>query len=53
MQRPEIVRVSTAGETESHVIPTPRSFPAHVVVGPDGAIWITENIGNKIARFAP
>ena len=34
-------------------IPTPSSAPTDVALGPDGALWITESAGNKIARLRP
>jgi virginiamycin B lyase len=49
----QLVRVSTTGETKGYPLPTDRSFPAHVVVGPDGALWFTESTANKIGRFVP
>ncbi len=33
-------------------IPTPQSQPWGITVGPDGALWFTENIGNKIGRIS-
>jgi streptogramin lyase len=32
-------------------IPTPDSGPEGIALGPDGAIWFTENTGNKIGRL--
>jgi len=49
----QIIRVSTTGEMKSYPLPTPNAFPAHIVVGPDGALWFTENIANKIGRLVP
>ena len=49
----QLVRVSTAGQTQGTPIPTERAYPAHLVVGPDRALWFTEAIGNKIGRFVP
>ena len=36
--------------TEFHV-PTPNSFPVVITTGPDGALWFTEVLGNKIGRI--
>jgi len=32
-------------------IPTAGSLPSGITVGPDGALWFTENAGNKIGRI--
>lgn len=32
-------------------IPTPKSLPAAIVAGLDGALWFTEEDGNKIGRI--
>jgi streptogramin lyase len=32
-------------------IPTPNSQPLGITPGPDGALWFTENEGNKIGRI--
>lgn len=32
-------------------IPTPGSAPRNITAGPDGALWFTENGGNKIGRI--
>ena len=32
-------------------IPTARSEPSYIAVGPDGALWFTELRGNKIGRI--
>ena len=33
-------------------LPTPDSAPGGLTVGPDGALWFTENDANKIGRLA-
>jgi virginiamycin B lyase len=33
-----------------YTVPTPASLPALITAGPDGALWFTENQGNKIGR---
>jgi streptogramin lyase len=36
------------------LVPTPGSYPAQIAIDPaDGAVWISERDGNKIARFDP
>ena len=32
-------------------IPTPSSSPTTITAGPDGALWFTEALSNKIARI--
>ena len=32
-------------------VPTPNSQPVGITVGPDGAMWICEYLGNKLARM--
>ena len=39
------------GEVTEYEVPTPDSVPYMILTGPDGAIWFTENAGNKVARF--
>ncbi len=34
-------------------IPTPNSRPYTIVAGPDGNLWFTESVGNKIGRITP
>ncbi len=34
-------------------IPTPASRPYTIVAGPDGNLWFTESMGNKIGRITP
>ncbi len=41
---------SQSGFSE-YAIPTPNSNPFSIVTGPDGALWFTENSGNKIGRI--
>ena len=37
--------------TNEYPAPTPRSWPSHIAVGPDGNLWFTENRGNNVARM--
>jgi serine/threonine protein kinase len=34
-------------------VPTAGSFPNEITAGPDGTLWFTEWVGNKIGRFTP
>jgi virginiamycin B lyase len=36
-----------------YVIPTPKSFPNHLVFDPEGILWFNEFDGGKIGRFDP
>jgi virginiamycin B lyase len=45
--------VGAGGSFEQDVdVPTPNASPQQVVLGPDGAFWFTEFIGNKIGRLS-
>lgn len=37
----------------TYTMPTPLSFPLGVTTGPDHAIWVTEELGMKLARIDP
>jgi virginiamycin B lyase len=45
--------VSTTGMTAEFAIPTQRSCPTGITVGPDGNIWFTETSSDKIAYIVP
>jgi virginiamycin B lyase len=45
-----IGRISERGEITEFQIPTPRSGPFAIGIGPDDAIWFAERGANKIAR---
>ena len=45
-----LVPATASGVTEFQV-PTPTSQPAGITVGPDGALWFTEENGHKIGRI--
>ena len=34
-------------------VSTESGAPDYIVAGPDGNLWFTENIGNKIGRITP
>ncbi len=44
------IRLRTANITQ-YPVPTANSAPTGIAVGPDGALWFTENTGNKIGRI--
>jgi virginiamycin B lyase len=41
------------GFIAEYSIPTPASAPTDVALGPEGALWVTESEGDKIARYDP
>ena len=43
---------SEAG-SDQFQLPTPNSYPQSVTLGPDGSVWFTEKLGNKIGRLSP
>jgi virginiamycin B lyase len=59
----KIGRVSVSGAVTEYTIPGastsptcppgPSSTPQAVAAGPDGAVWFTEECGNRIGRLAP
>ena len=40
-------------ETKTYNIPTPKTLPEGVALGPDGNVWFTENAGPVIGRIVP
>ncbi|HEY3492627.1 MAG TPA: hypothetical protein VGK43_06720, partial [Solirubrobacterales bacterium] len=47
----QVVRISTSGAvTLTLPIPTPNSGPQKITTGPDGNLWFTESLGNRIGR---
>ena len=46
----QYVSVTAPGTITEFTIPTANSGPNAITVGPDGALWFTENPGNKIGR---
>jgi virginiamycin B lyase len=46
-----IPAASFAQTFTEYVVPTPSSGPHAITVGPDGALWFTENNGNRIGRL--
>ncbi len=43
----------SAGETDGTATAATFNFPNDVEVGPDGNIYVTDNVGNKVRRIAP
>jgi virginiamycin B lyase len=41
------------GKVSYFQVPTPKSGPAGITIGPDGNVWFAEHAANKIARLAP
>jgi streptogramin lyase len=41
------------GDITEFVIPTPGSVPDGITAAPDGNLWFTERLGNKIGRITP
>src|SRR5262249_62343254 len=39
------------GAITEFLVPTAGSFPAEITAGPDGALWFTEQAGDKIGRI--
>ena len=33
-------------------IPTPKSQPSGITLGPDGALWFVERLGNRVGRIS-
>jgi streptogramin lyase len=48
-----IAHIAPDGTFTEYPIPTPNSFPAAIVAGPDGNIWFVESVGNNIGRITP
>src|SRR5882724_2268244 len=38
---------------KEYSIPTAKSSPQRIALGPDGNLWFTEGSGNKIGRITP
>jgi virginiamycin B lyase len=49
----KIGRITTAGYITEYPVLTSRGEPAGIALGPDGALWFTEDYGNNIGRIAP
>ena len=48
----KIGRITTAGVvTNEFAVPTANGQPFGIAAGPDGALWFTEQRGNKIGRI--
>jgi virginiamycin B lyase len=48
-----IGKMTLDGDMTVHHLPTPASAPDGLVIAPDGTVFITEFLGNKIARIDP
>ncbi len=46
-----VALATTGGTFTEYSIPTPNSGPLSITVGPDGALWFTEQLGFKIGRI--
>jgi streptogramin lyase len=42
-----------ASDITEYTVPTPGSAPYAIAVGPDGNLWFTEVLGNKVAKVTP
>jgi len=42
---------ATTGTITEFAVPTESSLPAGIAAGPDGSMWFTEAVGNKIGRI--
>jgi virginiamycin B lyase len=47
-----LASATTAGVITEHPIPTSKFFPSSLTVGPDDALWFTDNDGAFIGRRA-
>jgi hypothetical protein len=48
-----IARLTSNGTITEFAVPTASSLPAGMTIGPDGAFWFVESMGNKVGRFLP
>jgi virginiamycin B lyase len=46
-----IGRITTAGVITEFALPTAGSDPFDIAAGPDGALWFTQQDGNRIGRI--
>jgi len=47
----KIGRITTAGAMTEFPLPSPNSAPRSLTVGPDGALWFTDNFGSSIGEI--
>jgi virginiamycin B lyase len=47
----EIGRMTTDGVLTKFAVPTYASVPYHIIAGPDGSLWFTEQEGNLIGQI--
>lgn len=46
-------RLTPNGELTEFPLPADSGYPARIAVGPDGNVWFTEPIGDRIGRITP
>jgi hypothetical protein len=46
-----LARLAGAATITEFPLPTPNSGPSGITAGPDGALWFSEETGNKIGRI--
>ena len=49
----KIGRITTLGVVGEYPVPTPGCAPTGIAAGPDGRVWFTEFLGNKIGALRP
>jgi virginiamycin B lyase len=50
-ERPQVGRVTTAGQVTEYAVPGVEPLPGPIVAGPDGALYISEHSTGKISRM--
>jgi hypothetical protein len=48
-----IGRITPGGTVTEFAIPTANSGPQEIATGPDGNLWFTENLADKVGRITP
>ncbi len=46
-------KITPEGRIETFALPTVGSVPIYIKAGPDGNMWVTELVGNKIGHITP
>jgi len=49
----KIGRVTPSASFAEFVVPSAATNPAQIATGPDGDLWFSEEVGNRIGRLAP